>query len=422
MQNKFIGNILVAQSGGPTSVINSSLAGIIHEFNKYNNDNIKLYGGLNSIKGILNEDLIDLSLENKKTILGLRYTPGAALGTSRYKIKYEQEYEKIIKIFKAHNIKYFIYIGGNDSQDTTFKINEIAKSKNYNLQVIGLPKTIDNDLVYTNHSPGYGSTIKYLSTIVKEISLDNISFANHDLVFILEVMGRNTGWIAAGSTLSKYPDINNINKAPHLIYIPEIIFNKKQFLEDVKKVLKKNKFCFIVVSEGILDEQGNYILNKNSNDIDSFGHQSLGGVGSQLANYIEQKLSIKVRTSNLGINQRSAIHCSSKADNEEAYILGSESIKACINGISGKMINIIKNINNQYEYGLVSLEKIANNVKFFPKKWINVENYSFKKDFYEYAFPLIQGNVFIPYKLGLPNFVSLKKIKIEKKVLLSSSK
>lgn len=419
MQNKFIGNILVAQSGGPTSVINSSLAGIIDEFNKYNNNNeIKLYGGLNSIKGILNEDLIDLCLENKNDIMRLRYTPGAALGTSRYKISNEKEYKRIIEVFKAHNIKYFIYIGGNDSQDTTLKISQLAKVTNYNLQVIGLPKTIDNDLVDIDHCPGYGSTIKYLSTIIKEISLDNISFANHDLVFILEVMGRNTGWIAAGSTLAKYPDINNINKAPNLIYIPEIIFNKEKFLKDVKTVLNKNKFCFIVVSEGILDKEGSYILNQNSYDVDSFGHKSLGGIGNQLASYIKQNLSsIKVRTANLGISQRSAIHFSSKLDNKEAYILGNKSIKACINGVSGKMINIIKNNNNKYKYGLVDLEKIANNVKFFPKEWINIENYSFKKDFYEYALPLIQGNVFIPLNFGLPNFISLKKIKIEKKLL-----
>ena len=288
MSEELEGNCLVAQSGGPTAVINASVAGVVAE--ALNNPCIEeVYGGMNGVLGILKEEIIDLAEESQQNVRGLRYTPASALGTCRFKLKREQEYERILEVFEAHNIRYFFYCGGNDSQDTADKISKLAQSKGYDLRVIGVPKTIDNDLVTTDHCPGYGSVVKYICSVVRESALDNEAMGQHDLVSIIEVMGRNAGWIAAGSTLAKAKD--NANDAPHLILLPEVPFSKDKFVEDVQAVLKKNKYCLVVVGEGLIDKDGNYIANSASGQ-DAFGHQQLGGVGDFLASVVEQNLAV----------------------------------------------------------------------------------------------------------------------------------
>jgi len=412
MAEELIGNCLVAQSGGPTAVINASVAGVISE--ALNQECIEeIYGGMNGVLGILKEDLIDLAEESQQNIRGLRYTPASALGTCRFKLKRDQEYERILEVFEAHNIRYFFYCGGNDSQDTADKISKLAQSKGYTLRVIGVPKTIDNDLVTTDHCPGYGSVVKYLCSVVKESALDHEAMGQHDLVSIIEVMGRNAGWIAAGTTLAKSKE--NPNDAPHLIYLPELPFSQDRFVEDVQNVLKKNRYCMVVVGEGLVDKDGNYVANSASGQ-DAFGHQQLGGVGDYLANFIEQNLAVKARSCKLGIGQRAAAHCSSQTDNDEAFMAGQAAVQAAMAGETDKMVILVRGEGETYscETGLAPLSEIANGVKEIPSDWISEDGVSMTAKFIKYAQPLIMGEVQVPYENGVPAYVRLSKRRVRK--------
>ena len=412
MAEELIGNCLVAQSGGPTAVINASVAGVISE--ALNQECIEeIYGGMNGVLGILKEDLIDLAEESQQNIRGLRYTPASALGTCRFKLKRDQEYERILEVFEAHNIRYFFYCGGNDSQDTADKISKLAQSKGYALRVIGVPKTIDNDLVTTDHCPGYGSVVKYLCSVVKESALDHEAMGQHDLVSIIEVMGRNAGWIAAGTTLAKSKD--NPNDAPHLIYLPELPFSQDKFVEDVQNVLKKNRYCMVVVGERLVDKDGNYVANSASGQ-DAFGHQQLGGVGDYLANYIEQNLAVKARSCKLGIGQRAAAQCSSQTDNDEAFMAGQAAVKAAMAGETDKMVILVRGEGETYscETGLAPLSEIANGVKEIPSDWISEDGVSMTAKFIKYAQPLIMGEVEVPFENGVPAYVRLSKRRVRK--------
>ena len=403
---------MVAHSGGPTAVINASVAGVISE--ALNQECIEeIYGGMNGVLGILKEDLIDLAEESQQNIRGLRYTPASALGTCRFKLKRDQEYERILEVFEAHNIRYFFYCGGNDSQDTADKISKLAQSKGYALRVIGVPKTIDNDLVTTDHCPGYGSVVKYLCSVVKESALDHEAMGQHDLVSIIEVMGRNAGWIAAGTTLAKSKD--NPNDAPHLIYLPELPFSQDKFVEDVQNVLKKNRYCMVVVGEGLVDKDGNYVANSASGQ-DAFGHQQLGGVGDYLANYIEQNLAVKARSCKLGIGQRAAAQCSSQTDNDEAFMAGQAAVKAAMAGETDKMVILVRGEGETYscETGLAPLSEIANGVKEIPSDWISEDGVSMTAKFIKYAQPLIMGEVEVPFENGVPAYVRLSKRRVRK--------
>jgi len=412
MAEELIGNCLVAQSGGPTAVINASVAGVISE--ALNQECIEeIYGGMNGVLGILKEDLIDLAEESQQNIRGLRYTPASALGTCRFKLKRDQEYERILEVFEAHNIRYFFYCGGNDSQDTADKISKLAQSKGYTLRVIGVPKTIYNDLVTTDHCPGYGSVVKYLCSVVKESALDHEAMGQHDLVSIIEVMGRNAGWIAAGTTLAKSKE--NPNDAPHLIYLPELPFSQDRFVEDVQNVLKKNRYCMVVVGEGLVDKDGNYVANSASGQ-DAFGHQQLGGVGDYLANFIEQNLAVKARSCKLGIGQRAAAHCSSQTDNDEAFMAGQAAVQAAMAGETDKMVILVRGEGETYscETGLAPLSEIANGVKEIPSDWISEDGVSMTAKFIKYAQPLIMGEVEVPYENGVPAYVRLSKRRVRK--------
>jgi 6-phosphofructokinase len=414
MSEELEGNCLVAQSGGPTSVINASLAGVVAE--ALNHECIEeIYGGQNGILGILNEQLVDLAAESQQTIRALRHTPGAALGTCRFKLKSQQDYDRVLQVFEAHNIRYFFYAGGNDSQDTADKISKLAQERGYELRVIGIPKTIDNDLVTTDHTPGYGSVIKYIATTVKEIACDNAAMGQHDLVQIIEVMGRSAGWIAAGAALAKRHD--DLHGAPHLIYLPEVAFSPEKFIADVQHVLQKEKYCVVVVGEGLLDVDGNYISTASAG-ADAFGHSQLGGAGEYLRGLVEEALQVKARSVSLGMSQRAAAHCSSQADNDEAYLAGQAAVEAAIAGETDKMVTLLRGDGDGYscETGLAPLAEIANGVKKLPESWINEDGVSMNYNFYKYALPLIQGEVQVPFDNGVPVFAKLKMVKVARKL------
>jgi 6-phosphofructokinase 1 len=414
MSEELEGNCLVAQSGGPTSVINASLAGVVAE--ALNHECIEeIYGGVNGVLGILNEQLIDLAAESQQTIRALRHTPGAALGTCRFKLKSQQDYDRVLQVFEAHNIRYFFYAGGNDSQDTADKISKLAQERGYALRVIGVPKTIDNDLVTTDHTPGYGSVIKYIATTVKEIACDNAAMGQYDLVQIIEVMGRSAGWIAAGAALAKSRD--EPNAAPHLIYLPEVAFSPEKFISDVQHVLQKEKYCVVVVGEGLVDADGNFVATASAS-ADAFGHSQLGGAGEYLRGLVEESLQIKARSVSLGMSQRAAAHCSSQTDNDEAYLAGQAAVEAAIEGHTDKMVTLLRGDGDTYtcETGLAPLSEIANGVKKLPESWINEDGVSMNYNFYKYALPLIQGEVTVPYENGVPTFAKLKMVKIPRKL------
>ena len=406
------GNVLVGQSGGPTAVVNASVAGIIAE--ALNHDCVEeIYGSLNGVLGILSEDLIDLASESQQQIRALKHTPGAALGSCRFKLKKPADFDRVLEVFKAHNIRYFFYIGGNDSQDTASKISAHAVAQGYDLRVIGVPKTVDNDLPGTDHCPGFGSTAKYIATTVRELAADNDAMGQGDLVSIIEVMGRSAGWIAASSALAKRRD--QPHDPPHLIYLPEIPFSQDKCLEDIRRVLKREKFCQIVVAEGLTDSDGNYVSADPA--LDAFGHAQLGGAGEFIKALVEANLpGVKARLSVPGIMQRSAAHSASKVDADEAYLVGQAAVKAAINGESDKLVTLVRGDNDTYscETGLTPLADVANNVKKLPREWINEDGVSMNFQFVRYAQPLIQGEVAIPHDSGVPTFARLDKVRVDK--------
>jgi 6-phosphofructokinase 1 len=409
---ELVGNVLVGQSGGPTSVINASVAGIVSE--ALNHVAIEeIYGGLNGVLGILQEDLVDLASESQQQVRALRHTPGAALGTCRYKLKKQQDFERVIEVFKAHNIRYFFYIGGNDSQDTADKISKRAQEQGYELRVIGVPKTIDNDLTGTDHCPGYGSVVKYLAMTVREIACDNEAMGQGDLVSIVEVMGRSAGWIAAGTALAKRRD--HPHDAPHLILLPEVPFNQDKVLEDVRRVLKRERYCLIVVAEGLVDADGNYLAADSATD--AFGHAKLGGAGEALSEIIETGIpTAKVRVARPGLIQRAAAHAASKTDGDEAFLAGQAAVRAAIAGETDKMVTLVRGETEHYtvETGLAPLSEIANGTKKLPREWINEDLVSMNFQFLRYAQPLIQGEVTVPYDNGVPTYARLDKVRVEK--------
>ncbi len=415
MPEELAGNCLVAQSGGPTAVVNATLAGVITE--ALNHECIEeIYGGWGGLTGVLHEELTDLASESQQTIRGLRHTPGAALGTCRYPLKKTPDAERLMQVFRAHNIRYFFYIGGNDSMDTARRIVELAREAEHEMRVIGIPKTVDNDLVVTDHTPGYGSIVKYVCSLVKEVSCDNESMGRNDLVFILEVMGRNSGWVAAGSMLAKRRD--RPSDPPHLIYLPEVPFQNGKFLEDVKKVLSTEKFCFIVAGEGLVDGDGNYIATSGA-QTDSFGHTQLGGVGEQLRVLAEENLGVKARSARPGHSLRSAAHCASQVDNDEAFYIGRAAVAAAVTQeVTGKMVTLLRGETDYYqcETGLADLGEVARGVKTVPLNWVNEDGVSMNYQFFKYAFPLVQGEVPVPFEDGVPNFARLGRIRIEKRL------
>jgi ATP-dependent phosphofructokinase / diphosphate-dependent phosphofructokinase len=405
---ELVGNCLIGQSGGPTAVINASVAGVVAE--ALNHSSIEeVYGSLNGVLGLLNEDFVDLAAESQQTIRGLRSTPGAALGTCRTKLKRPQDFDRVLSVFKAHNIRFYFHVGDADSQETAVRISETAKAQGYDLRVIGIPKTIENDLPATDHCPGYGSAIKYIGATVKELSLDADSMGQGDLVTIVEVMGRNSGWLAAGSSLAKRRD--HPNDPPHLVYLPEIPFTNEKFVEDVRRVLKREKHCVVVAGEGLVDKDGNYVSVENGTT-----EAQLGGIGEFLKDLVEGQVGAKARVARLGLTQRSAAHLASKTDADEAFLVGQAAVKAAVNGESDKLVTLVRGDGENYtcETGLSALSDIVGNLKKLPREWINEDGVSLNFQFFRYATPLIQGEVAVPYDNGLPSYVRLNKESVDK--------
>ena len=409
------GNLLVAQSGGPTPVINASLAGVLTTALQFEDEIEEIYGAVNGVEGILTENFIDLAAESQQTVRLLKTTPGAALGSCRYKLKKEQDMARILEVFKAHNIRYFHYIGGNDSQDSSKQIADYCAAQGYEIRVIGVPKTIDNDLVLTDHCPGYGSTIKYIATSVRELACDCESLGRNDLVSIIEVMGRSAGWIAAGASLAKRRGCPE--DAPHLVLLPEVPFNREVFVEAVRNVLTTNKHCVVVAAEGLVDVDGNY-LGANMAVLDAFGHPRLGGVCEYLKSVVEEAFAgVKTRTCRQGHIQRTASHFASKTDIDEAFMAGATAVKAAVAGESGKMVILVREEKDRYQIKaeLAPLEDIANGVKTFPKNWIGENGMTIGFQFAKYAAPLIQGIPQLTDEAGIPKMAILDCIPVEKR-------
>lgn len=408
------GNLLVAQSGGPTPVINASLAGVISEALQFEDEIEEIYGALNGVEGILNENLIDLAAESQQTVRMLNTTPGAALGSCRYKLRDEADFARILEVFKAHNIRYFHYIGGNDSQDSSKKIADYCAAQGYEIRVIGVPKTIDNDLPVTDHCPGYGSTIKYIATTVRELAFDSASLGRNDLVTIVEVMGRGAGWIAAGATLAKRK--GSPEDAPHIVLLPEVPFNAETFVARVRETLLNHTHCVVVAAEGLKDSVGNFL--GAGTGIDAFGHPSLGGVCEYLKNVVEDTFAgVKTRCCRLGHVQRTASHCGSLTDITEAFEAGAAAVKAAVAGESGKMIVIVREEREHYSVRmeLAELDSVANCEKVFPSAWIGGDGMSVGPQFSKYALPLIHGEPKFSYENGLPKYAELARHAVEKK-------
>lgn len=410
------GNLLVAQSGGPTVVINSSLAGVVQEARRHACIS-HVYGGRNGILGILNEDLIDLGQETPETIAALKHTPAAALGTCRYKLDFKKKPEKaaldmdrLFEVFKAHDIRYFLYAGGNDSQDTADKINQEATKRGYEMRVIGVPKTIDNDLPHTDHCPGFGSVVKYNACTVMEIAADVSSMATDDgACCIIEVMGRGAGWIAAGTALAK----RQPNDAPHVVLIPEIPFNETAFLARVQEVVDSLGYCIVVVGEGLKNPDGSeYSADKSR--LDAFGHPVLSGAADLLSEVVYGKLNTKTRTVKLGYAQRCAAHYASAVDSEEAAACGEAAVRAAVEGKSGFMVKIVRQPGPRYAWttGLQPLSDIANVEHLLPRDWMNGDGFMPNQKFIDYARPLVEGEVKVPSEGGLPKFAVLQNLRL----------
>ena len=386
-------NAFYAQSGGVTSVINASASAVILEARKSAKIG-KIYAGKNGILGALREELIDTSKESKKFIESLQYRPGGVFGSCRYKLKSIEdnlkEYERLIEVFKAHNIGYFFYNGGNDSADTALKISQISNKLNYPLQCIAIPKTVDNDLAVTDCCPGFGSVAKYVVTSTIEAALDVESmYESSTKVFILEVMGRHAGWIAGSSCLAQ----DSHPGAPHIILLPEVSFNQNKFLTKVKETVKKNGFCVIVASEGIKNSKGKFLAESDSKD--AFGHSQLGGVAPRLAELINKKLKLKNHWAVADYLQRSASHLSSGVDRAHAYEVGKKAVQYALKGLNGVMPIIKRKSSMPYQWEVVPapLTKIANVEKKLPAGFISKDGLGMTKRARSYFQPLIEGKV-----------------------------
>jgi len=413
------GNALVAQSGGPTTVINASACGVIQEALRQPAVT-GIYGANNGILGVLHEDLFDLAVEAADTIDGLRCTPSSAIGSCRYKLgtgeKDRGQYLRVLDVFKAHDIRYFFYIGGNDSMDTADRVHRLAADQGYDLRVMGIPKTIDNDLPCTDHCPGYGSVAKYLAVCAMEAGRDTEAMHTFDQVTILEAMGRNTGWIAAAAGLARRDDAD----APHLIYVPEIPFTAERFLNDVREGLRQWKGILIVASEGLVDEKGEYLTADQSRfATDAFGHRQLGGVGDYLKALIEKEIGVKARFNKPGTNQRTAMHFASLTDVDEAYRCGQEAVRCAVAGESGWMTTLVRESDDPYRCGIgvARLAEVANSVKQLPREYLDARGTRITDAMRRYAGPLIRGQA--PLRMGedgLPLFVRFRRLPLPRKL------
>ncbi|MFL6713020.1 MAG: 6-phosphofructokinase [Sulfurifustis sp.] len=408
-------NAFYAQSGGVTAVINASACGVLETARKYKNKIGKVYAGRDGILGALTEDLIDTSKESATAVRALRYTPGGAFGSARYKLKsLEQnkaEYERLIEVFKAHDIGYFFYNGGGDSADTCFKVSQLSQSMGYPLQAIHVPKTVDNDLPITDCCPGFGSVAKYVAVSALEASFDVRSMARTSTkVFVLEVMGRHAGWIAAAGGLIEDHGI------PVVILFPEIEFDQGKFIERVDALVKEHGYCTVVVSEGCHHADGTFLAEQGTRD--AFGHAQLGGAAPVVANMVKEALGYKFHWAVADYLQRAARHIASKTDVQQAYELGQKAVELALEGRNAVMPTVerVSDVPYQYRIGTAALADVANVEKFMPRDFITEDGFGITERCKRYLTPLIQGEDYPAYANGLPVYVSLKNVAVPKKL------
>jgi 6-phosphofructokinase 1 len=410
-------NVFYAQSGGVTAVINASACGVIETARKHKAKLGKVYAGVNGILGALTEDMIDTTAESAKTIAGLRYTPGGAFGSARYKLKgLEQnraEYERLIEVFKAHDIGYFFYNGGGDSMDTAHKVSQLGGELGYPVVCIGVPKTVDNDLPVTDTCPGFGSVAKYVAVSTREAALDVASMARTSTrVFILEVMGRHAGWIAAAAGLAGEKE----GDPPHVILFPEIPFDEAAFLARVKDCVAKYEYCVVVVSEGAKYADGRFLAEAGGKD--AFGHAQLGGVAATIAQLVRGKLGFKYHYAIADYLQRAARHVASKVDVEQAYAVGKAAVELALKGKTAVMPTIVRKSDKPYRWtiGSVSLAEVANKEKMMPRDFVSTDGFAITPACRKYLAPLIRGEDYPPYKEGLPSYVSLRNQRVKRRL------
>jgi 6-phosphofructokinase 1 len=410
-------NAFYAQSGGVTAVINASACGVIETARKHKDRIGKVYAGRHGILGALTEDLIDTSLESAADIRALRHTPSGAFGSARYKLKKFEDspaqYERLIEVFKAHDIGYFFYNGGGDSADTCLKVSMLAEKLGYPLTAIHVPKTVDNDLPITDCCPGFGSVAKYVAVSIREAGFDVASMARTSTkVFVLEVMGRHAGWIAAAGGLAA----EKAGDAPHIILFPEITFDEEKFLARVKRCVDRYGYCAIVVSEGVKNAEGRFLADAGTRD--AFGHAQLGGVGPVVAQLVKDKLGYKYHWAVADYLQRAARHIASKVDVEQAYAVGKAAVELALKGHHAVMPAIVRVSDKPYRWkiGVAPLDKVANVEKMLPRDYVTPDGFHITAKGRRYLAPLIKGEDYPPYKDGLPRYVVLKNKPVRKKL------
>ena len=413
-----IKNAFYAQSGGVTAVINASACGVIETARLHSDKIGKVYAGRNGIIGALREELIDTSLESADAIAALKHTPSGAFGSCRYKLKNleenEREYKRLIEVFRAHDIGYFFYNGGGDSQDTAYKVSQLSEKMGYPITCIGVPKTVDNDLPFTDCCPGFGSVAKYVAISTKEAAMDIASMCESSTkVFILEVMGRHAGWIAAAGGLAS----QNPGEAPHIILFPEVPFDKEGFLARVENTVKEHGYCVIVASEGAQYEDGRFVADAGAKD--AFGHTQLGGVAPTLANMVKDALGYKYHWAVADYLQRAARHIASRTDVTQAYEMGKAAVEFAVNGKNAIMPIIVRETSTPYKWsvGEAPLSQVANQEKKMPIHYITDDGYGITAECREYLSPLIQGEDYPPYDdAGMPIYIKLQNTLVEKKL------
>jgi 6-phosphofructokinase 1 len=410
-------NAFYAQSGGVTAVINASACGLIETARKHRDKIAKVYAGRHGIIGALTEDMIDTSKESPAAIKGLRYTPGGAFGSARYKLagidKNRAQYERLIDIFRAHDIGYFFYNGGNDSMDTAQKVSEIAVQMAYPITCVGIPKTVDNDLPITDCCPGFGSAAKYIAVSTREAALDVASMARTSTkVFVLEVMGRHAGWMAAAGGLAG----EKAGDAPHVILFPEVTFDREKFLAKVKFCVEKYGYCVVVVSEGVRGPDGKFLAEAGTKD--AFGHAQLGGVGPVVAQMTQEAFGYKFHWAVADYLQRSARHIASKVDVDQAYAVGKAAVELALKGKNAVMPVIIRKSSKPYRWsiGEAPLSAVANQEKKLPRNFITTDGFGITAACRNYLSPLIGGEDYPPYRNGLPDYVALKGVSVVKRL------
>ena len=410
-------NAIYAQSGGVTAVINATAAGVIESARAHRDVIANVYAGRDGIIGALTEDLIDTSRESDEAIAALRHTPSGAFGSARYKLRgleeNKAEYDRLIEVFKAHDIGFFFYNGGGDSQDTSHKISQLGEKLGFPITCIGIPKTVDNDLPITDNCPGFGSVAKYVAVSIKEAAFDVVSMAKTSTkVFILEVMGRHAGWIAAAGGLAAQKE----GDAPQIILFPEITFDESTFLSRVDASVEKHGYCAVVVSEGVRNSEGKFLADAGTRD--AFGHAQLGGVAPTIAQMVKNSLGHKYHWAVADYLQRAARHIASRTDVEQAYALGKAAVEFAVEGKNAVMPTIERRSDEPYEWaiGCANLADVANVEKKMPRDFISEDGFGITEKCRRYLLPLIQGEDYPPYKDGLPDYVRLKNVAVPKKL------